>query len=262
MDTINEQRVASPQVEDGHIRIAGEIGEALAKINLSAYESRILWVIWRKTYGWHKKMDMISVTQFEKATGLKRRHVQRTLSELIKRNIITRIGYSRIITYGFQKDYTKWRDVTKRGYDAGKSRVSGEGKKQKGERVYPKGVIDRNLKGLTQKHYTKALNNGRSKKETDPQVKEFLNYWGETFLQETGQSYVFTYGKEGKLIKDLLKVHSFEALQNLTSQFFRDEQCKRRGLTIGIFRQEVNRLLSLKGLDPLEQARRELLRGQ
>ena len=43
--------MANPQSENGHIDIANEIGEALSRINFSAYESRILWVIWRKTYG-------------------------------------------------------------------------------------------------------------------------------------------------------------------------------------------------------------------
>jgi len=135
---------ASPQAEDGHVDIANEIVEALAKRNLSAYESRILWVIFRKTYGWHKKTDQVSITQFEKATGLKRRHVHRTLSELVERKIVTRIGNSRIVSYGFQKDYTKWKDITKRGNDVGKSRVSGQGYKEIvtriGNRSLPKGV--------------------------------------------------------------------------------------------------------------------------
>jgi len=111
----------------------------------------------------------------------------------------------------------------------------------------------------TNKNYkNEKNNNGRPKKETDPRVREFLNFWGETFQRETGQPYVFTYGKEGQLVKELLKVHPLQTIQDATGQFFRDEQCKRRGLTIGIFRQEVNRLLTLKGLDPLEQARREI----
>ncbi len=135
---------ASPQAEEGHIDFANELAEVLAKVNLSAYESRILWALWRKTYGWHKKTDQISVTKFQEATGIKRRHVHRTLNELTQRNIVTRIGNSRIITYGFQKDYTKWKDVTKRGNDAGISRVSGQVKKnivtRIGNRSLPKGV--------------------------------------------------------------------------------------------------------------------------
>lgn len=100
-------------------------------------------------------------------------------------------------------------------------------------------------------------NIGRSKKQTDPRVKEFFDFWGQTFLQETGEPYTFTGGKEGSLIKDLLKNHDLNKLQDLTLQFFKDEQCKRRGLTIGIFRQEINRLIGIKAMDPLEQLRRE-----
>lgn len=102
---------ANPQAENGHIDIAHEIAEALMKINLSPYEYRILWAIWRKTYGWHKKRDRISITQFQKMTGLKRQNVSRTLKRLVNRNIIIRKDDSRIITYGFQKDYLKWKDV-------------------------------------------------------------------------------------------------------------------------------------------------------
>ena len=92
--------MANPQRENGHIDVANEIAEALAKTQLSGYESRILWVILRKTYGWHKKIDSISITQFEKATGLKRRHIQRTLKKLLNRNIITKNGYGFITKWG------------------------------------------------------------------------------------------------------------------------------------------------------------------
>jgi len=107
--------VANPQKENGHIDIANEIVEQLAKIQLSGYESRMLWVIWRKTYGWHKKKDVISISQFQKFTGLDRRHVQRTLNRLIERNIITKNGYRHFTKWAFQKDYTKWKSVARIG---------------------------------------------------------------------------------------------------------------------------------------------------
>ncbi len=103
----------------------------------------------------------------------------------------------------------------------------------------------------------KKLKNGR-KKESDPRVKEFRNFWGETFQRETGQPYVFSYGKEGSLIQDLLQVHSLETLQDMTKIFFQDERCKQRGLDIGIFKLEINRLIGLKGTNPLKQAKKDL----
>lgn len=107
--------MAAPQVEDGHIDIANEIGEALARTHLSGYESRVLWVIWRKTYGWHKKSDAISITQFQKATGLDRRHIYKTLQRLSYRNIIVKNGNSFISKWAFQKDYGSWKLVAKIG---------------------------------------------------------------------------------------------------------------------------------------------------
>jgi uncharacterized protein YdaU (DUF1376 family) len=107
-------------------------------------------------------------------------------------------------------------------------------------------MVERPFNSSSSFSSSKKNNIGRSQKQTDPRVKEFFNYWTEIFQKETGQPYVFSYGKEGKLIKDLLQVHLIETLQESMRAFFQDEQCKRRGLTIGIFYQEINRLVSLK----------------
>lgn len=103
----------SPQVEDGHIDIANEIGEVLARTHLSGYESRVLWVIWRKTYGWHKKSDAISLTQFQKATGLDKRNIHKTLQRLSYRNIVVKNDNGFISKWAFQKDYSNWKLVVK-----------------------------------------------------------------------------------------------------------------------------------------------------
>ncbi len=102
-----EKKTANPQAEDGHTDIANELLEALAKINLRPYETRTLWALLRKTYGWHKKEDQISLTQFQDITRLDRRHQRKALKTLYEKNIISRKeGY--IVTYGLQKDYQKW----------------------------------------------------------------------------------------------------------------------------------------------------------
>jgi phage replication O-like protein O len=102
--------MASPQIEDGYTPIANEIAEALCRVNLSAYESRILWFLFRKTYGWEKKTDWIALSQFSKGTGLDRRMVHRTLKHLEARKIIViHRGDKRRIRYGFQKNYELWK---------------------------------------------------------------------------------------------------------------------------------------------------------
>ena len=96
--------MANPQREDGHVDIANEIIEALAKIYLSSYETQILFAIFRKTYGWHKKEDWITGSQLSEMTGIARSHVSRTIKKLIQRNLITK-NEKKI---SFQKDYEKW----------------------------------------------------------------------------------------------------------------------------------------------------------
>lgn len=101
----------SPQLEDGFMKIATELAVALSRINLSAYEARVLWCIFVKTYGWQKKTDRISFSQFEELTQLKRWHIARTLNLLVDRNIIIRKGSGQTLEYGIQKDYDLWKNT-------------------------------------------------------------------------------------------------------------------------------------------------------
>ena len=100
--------MANPQLEDGRTEISNELSEAFARLYLSASESRVLWAILRKTYGWHKKFDRISYTQFEKLTGMNRRHIADAINRLIERKIVTRRGNNYRLEYGIQKDYDQW----------------------------------------------------------------------------------------------------------------------------------------------------------
>ncbi len=140
--------MANPQKEDGHVDIANEIIEALAKIHLSGYESQVLWAIFRKTYGWHKKEDWISNTQISNMTGIAEAHVSRTIKILTQKNLI--IKKSKKI--GFQKDYDLWKKLPKG--------VTSHCKKKLPKGVYklPKGVIKvtkRGKKKLPKGVYTK-----------------------------------------------------------------------------------------------------------
>jgi phage replication O-like protein O len=106
--------MANPQAENGHIDIANEIIEALAGIRISGEEMQCLWVIFRKTYGWKKKFDWIALSQFERMTGIKRPNIVRALSKLIDKNIVIKKDNSFNVSYGFQKDYKKWKPLSKK----------------------------------------------------------------------------------------------------------------------------------------------------
>lgn len=94
----------TPQLENGYIRIAQDIAKQLAKTYLSSYESQVIWALFIKTYGYHKKEDWISNSQFVEITGIHKSHVSRTIKKLIKRKIVTQTGNK----IAFQKNSRLW----------------------------------------------------------------------------------------------------------------------------------------------------------
>ena len=108
--------MASPQKENGWTSVSNELAEAFAMTYLTSQESKILWVLLRQTYGYKKTMDKISFSQFERKTGLHRRHISTVLKRLVSRNIIKREVEGQNISYGPQKDYDLWdKTITQMG---------------------------------------------------------------------------------------------------------------------------------------------------
>lgn len=102
--------MANPQVEKGHTDIANDIADNLAQTQLSGYESRVIWVIFRKTYGWHKKEENLTLEKISELTNIGNiSHISRTVSRLVGRKIITKNGKF----FSFQKDYDLWEKLPK-----------------------------------------------------------------------------------------------------------------------------------------------------
>lgn len=101
--------MANPQKENGYTAVANEILERLVKTPLLGSEFQVLFCIIRKTYGWGKKSDIISYTQFENHTGLSRPTISKTLKNLMARNMIVKVCLpDDSIEYTFIKDHEKW----------------------------------------------------------------------------------------------------------------------------------------------------------
>lgn len=104
--------MASPQKENGYTTIANELLEAICRHKFpenSGSHIRILLFILRKTYGYGKKTDAISLTQIERGTGLARSTVCRALQWLVAHLLLvageeTKKG----VVYGINKDYDQW----------------------------------------------------------------------------------------------------------------------------------------------------------
>jgi len=113
--------MANPQKENGHIDIANEIADKLCSYRLSGEEWQVLWVILRKTYGWQKKEDWISLSQFATLTLIKKPNIVRALKKLTDKNIVIKKDNAVINTdnangsyYAFNKDYDSWKPLSKK----------------------------------------------------------------------------------------------------------------------------------------------------
>ena len=108
--------MANPQKENGYTAIANEIMDALCKIRIPGEERQILDCILRKTYGWHKCEDAISLSQFSLMTGIKNTHVIRAINGLLSKKVIsiTENGNCKAKVYKFIKDYHVWRPLPKK----------------------------------------------------------------------------------------------------------------------------------------------------
>ncbi len=104
----------SPQKENGYTPIANEIMDALARIRIPGEARQLLDVILRKTYGWNKCEDAISLSQFVEFTGIKKPNVCRNLNKLLGMNIIIKKDNDWCVTYGLQKIYSKWKPLSKK----------------------------------------------------------------------------------------------------------------------------------------------------
>lgn len=107
--SMDERRNAGPRLEDGFVRVANELEDALlAKIHTFRH-SQVVRAIIRKTYGYGKKEDDITISQIAEMTGLHRNHVGTAVKELEAMRILNpvRPGAHGLIV-GLNKHHTQW----------------------------------------------------------------------------------------------------------------------------------------------------------
>lgn len=105
---MDDHRTSAPRLEDGFVRIANELFDALLRFPFTLKQQRILLAIIRKTYGFGKKTDDISAAQIGSACGMSRNHVTETLNELQRMNVITKEVGNFGCVIGINKHYREW----------------------------------------------------------------------------------------------------------------------------------------------------------
>jgi len=186
--------MTNPQREHGHVDIANTIVDHFCKLRLSGQEWQILWVIIRKTYGWQKKSDQISLSQFSILTGIDRSNVCRALSGLIGKGVIKKTT-TYITTYSFVKHYNEWKVVANSPRLENTTKTSGE-------------IDNRVVANLTHTKDTITKDN---------KDKEFFDY----FLLKTKKKFKLTPARAA-LIDKRLKTHSIDQLKQAVDAFILD----------------------------------------
>ncbi len=101
--------MANPSLKNGYISVANELVEKLATLSIPSSEMRIVWVVWRKTWGWQKgdrkkDWDWISISQFERLTGMKHANVVANTKSLVLKKILLKSDNGLM----FNQNYEEW----------------------------------------------------------------------------------------------------------------------------------------------------------
>ncbi len=101
--------MTGPQLADGYTRIANTILEQMAKVKLSPTQYRILFIVWRYTYGFQRKSHQLSLSFLAKATGCDRRQIQREVKRMLELKILIEIDDGKKTrTLQFNKQIEDW----------------------------------------------------------------------------------------------------------------------------------------------------------
>jgi phage replication O-like protein O len=100
--------MALPQLEDGYLRIANELYDAILRHPFSKREQKIIYAIIRKTYGFGKKEDDLTVTQLAELTGLGRSHASEGLDALVSKNTVLKRDGRHGYLLKLNKNYREW----------------------------------------------------------------------------------------------------------------------------------------------------------
>ena len=103
--------VASPQLENGFIRISNEVLDHLMRAGLAGSELALSLSVIRKTWGWSRKVAEISIAEFCQMTDQPERTVVHALKALrLKKLLIVSRGGGRGVRskWGFNKNWKAW----------------------------------------------------------------------------------------------------------------------------------------------------------
>lgn len=107
--SMEEHRKPGPHLEGGYIRIANELFDAVLKELTSYRHIKVVLAILRKTYGYQKKEDDITISQLAELTGIHRNNVGAAIKELEQMRVINPVrAGSHGLMIGVNKRHSEW----------------------------------------------------------------------------------------------------------------------------------------------------------
>jgi phage replication O-like protein O len=97
-----------PQIEDGYTKIANELLEAIIKFKFTERQYKVFFAILRKTYGFNKTNDEISLSQISAICNLPINHVSTVIKQLVELNIILKKQGKYAHNLMINKGYDSW----------------------------------------------------------------------------------------------------------------------------------------------------------
>ena len=99
---------ARPQTDDGYLRIANELFDAIVGFGFTKRQLTVLLAIIRKTYGYGKKRDDMTIQQLADITGIDRTNASKAVKELVLIGAVSKQPgvYGYVIE--IKKNYRSW----------------------------------------------------------------------------------------------------------------------------------------------------------
>jgi hypothetical protein len=201
----------------------------------------------RKTYGWNKKSDWISLSQFHERTNIPIPHICRALQLLQKQNIITKGGNRVNPKYSVQKDYDSWLELPK-GVRSHHSKLpKGVINEAKDTKNIQKGVIEitkggnRNYqRGQIQKTILQntLLQKKRGKGKFSDDITKTMNIVLEKFRAEIGTKMKGFPKESVNNLEYWLTIYDLEDILRAIENIKKDEFWKDKMSLVILFRQK------------------------
>jgi phage replication O-like protein O len=242
-----------PQLEN-YTKIANELLEAIAAIRIPGEAMQILLVIIRKTCGYHKKKDAISLSQFASITGMKKPNVCRAVKKLLDMNIIKPLSKkiikiiekdnAYISEYELNKDFASWKPLSKKITLSKKIiNVIKKDNLPLSKKIPTKETITKERKKEYPAEKSDDISGEKSLKEKKP------NAWGIWIdvNREFGRTDPFPIGKDTKAAKNILsQIKDSEKYADILRQFLDDNDnfLIQNGHSISFLTSRINKYLN------------------